>query len=773
MVKRRISKNVVESALPGQTRLFPSERLLDMPLAKGRVAKGMLVFGQDAAYLQLNNLEEPLLWKLDIARTAKSSSDQMAESFSPLGSRHVHPLISPNSVNASAVSEPLAATVGKAVPGLTEFGMQLPDDKEYFLSKFGDLVGVLRVQRKEDGQWKASLSKSNVPRVLSAESVAEGLMPPRGHSGLPKSLEAVVPTEYQYWKSSDPEIAKQMRDTLVEEGFFNDDCIKAVDGELRKVEVKYFIYEPQADVAQKRFKGPPTLGERVTKIIPERFIGKGFTPMTDSEDWLESLDKNDADGALAILSPVDRSTSPREMARAVKELRADYLLEHDDTRLARAAFSRHGVVFKLIGEPTRLFCSSFVPDDLSKVALLKAAFVKTVEVQGLPVFIDRPKGYVQTGKDADGNEWSRTYLLDYGFLPRTKGGDGEELDVFIGPDETSERVFWVTQNKADGTFDEYKVFVGFTHPREARDAYVAHIPAKFYAGMSETPIGQLKALAGIDPVELAKRLAVNAVRKVSGVPYDEVRRAVNAALTDAYPPKAGDGGAQCAPSCGPYCEDIYDDHAIFSNDGKLWSVGYTYAGGTATLTGQPAQVVRTYQPAEGAQAPAPDDAAAAGEPAPDNAGVVEQRHPEAKNKRATKAMQLAEAEVSKRQVKIAIAKEGDEHYVLGIVLEPDVVDAQQDTYSVDEVRMASERFMEVHRNMGLMHKGHVNDKVQILENYLAPCDMTLGDTTVKKGTWLMGCRVKDDTLWAAVKAGGLTGFSIGGSAIRTPAEQGV
>jgi hypothetical protein len=84
--RRRVTKNAVETALPGQTRLFPSERLLDMPLPRGRQAKGLLVFGQEGSYLQLNNLEDgPLLWKLSLARTAKADGETMAESFSPAG----------------------------------------------------------------------------------------------------------------------------------------------------------------------------------------------------------------------------------------------------------------------------------------------------------------------------------------------------------------------------------------------------------------------------------------------------------------------------------------------------------------------------------------------------------------------------------------------------------------------------------------------------------------------------------------------------------------
>lgn len=747
MAKRQKIAKRVESALPGQVRLFPGERLLDMPLAKNRAAEGLFIFRKGEAFLQLDNLEESIVWKLDLVRK-DAPADVLADSFTPYGGRNTNALAD----GVDAEPAPDMPDLGEAadaatIDGITEFGLQAPDDHEYFLSKFGDLVGVLRIQRKEGGDWKASLSKSNVPRVLSPEAVEQGLMPPPGHSGLPKSLEKVVPPEYHYWKAQG-DAARQMRDALVEQSFFSDDCIKAVDGELRKVEVKYYLFDPSAAVETgKRFVAP-TLSSRVAKVVPDDLMDKGFTPMSESEDWLEYLDKNDEAGALAILSPLDRAaTSPRELVRAVKDLEAEYLLEHNDSRFARACFRSAGVVFKLHGEPSRVFCSSFAPTP-DGVTFLKQGPVTSIEVQGLPILIDRPKGYVQTGKDADGNEWSREYQLDYGFLPRTKGGDGEELDVFLGPDLESKRVFWVTQNKADGTFDEYKLFIGFNSPSAARTAYTDHIPPQYYAGMSEVAIEQLKALAGVDPIELAKRLTVNAVEKINGVSLDEVRRAVSGALAESYPSEGGTG------PCPVYVEDLYTDTAIYNHDGKTLSIGYTYANGVASFTGSPTPVTRTYVPAEGG-AGAPPAAAPDAPPG------------------ATKRMKREESEISKRTIRVASIRkdEGEEHYVLGIVLEPDVRDAQDDIYSIDAVRKASERFMEVHRNMGLMHKQKVNDKVQILENYLAPCDMQIGDIDVKKGTWLMGVRVHDEALWKAVKSGDLTGFSIGGSAVRTPVDQ--
>ncbi len=110
----------------------------------------------------------------------------------------------------------------------------------------------------------------------------------------------------------------------------------------------------------------------------------------------------------------------------------------------------------------------------------------------------------------------------------------------------------------------------------------------------------------------------------------------------------------------------------------------------------------------------------------------------------------------------------DERYVLGIVLEPEVVDAQGDIYSVEEIRQAAHRFMEEFGGLGLMHRLQVNGQVRILESYLAPVDLQIGDIQVRQGTWLFAVRILSDVLWGQIKDGALSGFSIGGSARRAP-----
>lgn len=135
---------------------------------------------------------------------------------------------------------------------------------------------------------------------------------------------------------------------------------------------------------------------------------------------------------------------------------------------------------------------------------------------------------------------------------------------------------------------------------------------------------------------------------------------------------------------------------------------------------------------------------------------------------AEKRAATTKSEIPLRLLKADAAAPAEEQYVLGVVLEPDVVDAQKDTYSQDDVRRAAFTFMENHQNVGLMHKSLVNEKVRIVESYLAPIDFTSGTEVVKKGTWLLGVHVLDDAIWAACKQGALGGFSIGGDAIRTP-----
>lgn len=91
---------------------------------------------------------------------------------------------------------------------------------------------------------------------------------------------------------------------------------------------------------------------------------------------------------------------------------------------------------------------------------------------GLDIAIENPQGSTRSGKSEDGAEWSSIMSVDYGFIRGTLGADGDEVDVFVGPDLQSETAFVIAQVGKEGAFDEYKTLLGFTSEADARSAYL-------------------------------------------------------------------------------------------------------------------------------------------------------------------------------------------------------------------------------------------------------------------------------------------------------------
>lgn len=102
-----------------------------------------------------------------------------------------------------------------------------------------------------------------------------------------------------------------------------------------------------------------------------------------------------------------------------------------------------------------------------------------VSIQGLAITIENPKGSVRSGKDEDGKAWTVEMKNDYGYLKRTEGKDGDQVDVFIGPVPESPRVFVVNQlRQKPGSppkgFDEHKVMIGFPDQASAVEGYLGN-----------------------------------------------------------------------------------------------------------------------------------------------------------------------------------------------------------------------------------------------------------------------------------------------------------
>ncbi len=94
-------------------------------------------------------------------------------------------------------------------------------------------------------------------------------------------------------------------------------------------------------------------------------------------------------------------------------------------------------------------------------------------VEGLPFTIETPKGAIRVGYDENGNvRWKAKAPADYGYILRTKGADGEQIDAHDL--RTGKRHFVVDQLDAKtGEFDEHKVMLRAKDEQHAVKTYVA------------------------------------------------------------------------------------------------------------------------------------------------------------------------------------------------------------------------------------------------------------------------------------------------------------
>lgn len=120
-----------------------------------------------------------------------------------------------------------------------------------------------------------------------------------------------------------------------------------------------------------------------------------------------------------------------------------------------------------------------------------------VNLHGLDVTIQVPKGGLRRGTDKEGKEWEREASDHYGHIRRTEGADGEQVDVYLGPhaEDLKAKVFVIDQNKAGSReFDEHKAMIGYAHARAARQSYESNFPKglKTLGGMREMSMDQFK-----------------------------------------------------------------------------------------------------------------------------------------------------------------------------------------------------------------------------------------------------------------------------------------
>jgi phage-related protein (TIGR01555 family) len=113
---------------------------------------------------------------------------------------------------------------------------------------------------------------------------------------------------------------------------------------------------------------------------------------------------------------------------------------------------------------------------------------RTVEYHGHTIVVETPKGYRRTGYG-----WAVQMPCDYGYISGTSSAEGptEQMDAFVGPDLSADKVWVVEQVSPDtGDFDEHKVMIGFPSRADALRTY----KAAFAQGDGADRIGGVRSI---------------------------------------------------------------------------------------------------------------------------------------------------------------------------------------------------------------------------------------------------------------------------------------
>ncbi len=114
-------------------------------------------------------------------------------------------------------------------------------------------------------------------------------------------------------------------------------------------------------------------------------------------------------------------------------------------------------------------------------------------------------------------------------------------------------------------------------------------------------------------------------------------------------------------------------------------------------------------------------------------------------------------------VKLVTKADDPQKLVYGVVVyEPETEDAHGDYMDAETIEKAAHSFMEDYQQIDKQHD-FTTSAGKVVESYVAPVEMTINDTTITKGTWVLVTKATDE-MWEDIQKGEFTGYSLAGTA---------
>ncbi len=118
-----------------------------------------------------------------------------------------------------------------------------------------------------------------------------------------------------------------------------------------------------------------------------------------------------------------------------------------------------------------------------------------------------------------------------------------------------------------------------------------------------------------------------------------------------------------------------------------------------------------------------------------------------------------EATFKQNQLEILKYTDDEKMVVYGVVLKPTEPDYHGDIMTEDDIMWSAHSYIQ-YMNVGIDHDTYA--EAHVVESYLAPIDLVIGENKVPKGSWIVGMKVTSMDFWLKIKTGVYNAFSAGG-----------
>lgn len=216
--------------------------------------------------------------------------------------------------------------------------------------------------------------------------------------------------------------------------------------------------DPETGLPEGAAPAEQLLGED-PEVTPAPTVPQPSTPPS-LRDWLDDSRTADQITADAEAQQRERERMLEDLQRAVQEGEAE-----------RARRGTRGTPVEIDG-PEAVSENAHITEQPTPAQAEAGNYRKRhVRWQGFDISIETEAGQERTGVAPDGTPWSVTMPAPYGEIKRTRGADGDPLDVYIGPSNVPS-VFVVDQiDPATARFDEHKAMLGFDDADQAAATY--------------------------------------------------------------------------------------------------------------------------------------------------------------------------------------------------------------------------------------------------------------------------------------------------------------